>query len=297
MYRGIKKVFLIVLILAAGNLFALDLTFIGGTGNFSFDSSLTAPIGGINDFKGKFYPLATITVADQITDTFGYTATAGRDPLLRNTISSEMTIDGGFIKLSVGPLFSVFNSWSSYIRPGVTTSLGLQFAGYFFINLRGGATFGSSMENTYALETSRIALGFWLPNLVGTISFTTKKFSEFKTSLIQDELLRISYRTDIYAKNSPYTVSIDMGYQALKRSYTGVGEDLMRQVFLGIETNIDITGKITLIAGAEIPVFAWGKVPLMRAKKSWYFEAFAGITWKIQKRDQHYSPMEVLEEE
>ena len=279
-----KRYFLVFAVLLTGRLFALDLTVIGGVGNFSFDNSSENPIGA-GDFKGHYYPLGRITVTDQISDTFGYSATAERDPLLRNVLSCEMTINAGFFKLSVGPLFSLFNSWKTYIRPGVSTSLGLEFPGIFFINLGGSATFGSILENDYGLETSRIALGFWLPNLLSTLSLTTGKFNSFDSAYIKDQLLRISYRADIHAKNVPFTVSIEMGYQSLKRSYDSAADDVARQVYLGFETDISIKPNFALIFGTEIPVFVWCVPDMERAKGRWFFRAFTGFNWTIEKKE------------
>ncbi|MCL1928332.1 MAG: hypothetical protein FWG07_06030 [Treponema sp.] len=283
-----KKYLLITVVCLTSKLFALDLTVIGGLGNFSFNTSSENAIG-TGQFKGSFYPLAIVNVEDQLSDTFGYTATAERDPVLRNVVSCEMTINTGLLNLSVGPLFSLFNTGKTIIRPGVSTSLGVEFPGIFFINLKGGATFGSSMENDYGLETSSISLGFWIPNLLNTFSVTSSKFSEFNTILIQDELFRASYRADIHAKNAPYMVSIEMGYQSLIRSYEMLYEDTIRAVFLGFETNIILKPQFILIIGAEMPIFVWGKTPLERAKDRWFFRAFTGFKWNIQKQNEDFA--------
>ena len=282
MGREIKKIFLVVIILLGSRLFAQDLTIIGGVGNFSFDPASDSFIGA-GEFSGHFYPLGRVSFKDQITTTFGYTAAAERDPILRNILSCEMTINAGIVKFSVGPLFSVFNSWDTYIRPGISASLGLEFPGILFLNFRGGATFGSSMEYDYSLETSRIALGFWLPYMLGTLSMTTNKFNEQGSVFTQDELIRFCFRVDIFVKNIPYTVSVEMGYQTISRSYDSTDKDAMHSAFLGFETNIEVKPNFVIIFGAELPIFVWGEKPLVREKPLWYFRAFTGITWSFEK--------------
>ena len=270
-----------MLIVVSPSLHALDLTVIGGAGNFSFDLSSEEPIGS-GEFKGKIYPLGRITVKDSINETFGYTATAERDPVLRNIISCEMTINAGYFNFSIGPLLSLFNSRDDFIRPGISASLGVEFPGILFITVGGGGTLGSIPENDHTLERGRIALGVWLPNVLSTLSLTGSKFIEADTVTTEDALFRVCYRADVYAKNVPFTVSVEMGYQNLKRTYRDSaqdGEDSIREVFLGFETNISITPKLILIVGAETPVFVWGKSPLTKAKGIWYFRAFTGITW------------------
>ena len=275
--------FLVFVVLLSAKVFALDLTVTGGAGNFSFNTSSSSPLGADN-FKGQFYPMGRITIEDQISDIFGYSATAERDPLYRNVLSCEMTINADFLKLSIGPLFSLFNSWDSFIRPGVSAGMGLEFPGFFFIDVKGGATFGSILEHDFTMETTRIALGVWLPNLLSTLSLTTGKFTENNGILTQDELLRISYRSDIHAKNVPYVFSFEMGYQYLKRSYNNTTEDLIRAVFLGFELDITVRHNLTVIIGAETPIFVWGKDPLERARGHWFFKAFTGFVWTIDKK-------------
>lgn len=293
MIRGVKRGFLLCAVFVtaglACRLYALDLTVIGGAGNYSFDLTAKKPIGD-GEFKGSLYPLGRISLSDRISTTFSYSATLERDPMLRNLLICEMTIESGFFKLSVGPLLGLFSTVETPLKPGVSAGVCLEFPGIIFFDLRGGASFGTIREKgDYSLETSRIAFGFWLPNLVNTLSLTSQRFDVAlsNTLLTGDELLRICNRVDIYAKNIPYTVSIDIGYQVLKRSYDGQsnGEDLFRSVFLGFETAITVRPNFTIRFGAEIPAFVWGKEPLARAKDRWFFQAFAGFTWTIEKTE------------
>ena len=293
MVFGKNKFFLaIIIVLSAAitaPLFALDITVIGGVGNFSFNTDSETPLGPAGkSFKGSFYPLGKLNFQDQITESLGYTATIERDPVLRNILSCEMTMDAGAFSLSAGPLFSVHNPWTTPFRPGISAGMTLQFPGIIFINLWGGSTFGSAMENDYSLETGRIALGVWLPNLISTFSLSTKKFSESDSSsasFIQDELFRVSYRADIHEKNVPYTISIEMGYEKLTRSYFGVADDVIRGIFLGAEININVIPRLALVFGAEVPVYAWGKSPLEKGENSFFFQAFTGFRWTSDKAD------------
>ena len=287
MMRGIKKGFLFIAVFLTAGLHALDITVIGGVGNMSFDTASENPLGS-GEFKGNFYPLVRLTVSDQISDSIGCSATLERDPVLRNTLSCDMIIESGFLKLSVGPLFGLFSTWQTPVKPGISAGICFEFPGIIFIDLKGGASFGTIREKgDYTMELSRIALGFWLPNLVNTISITNHRFTMAKTSSLttEDELFRVCNRIDIYAKNIPYTISIDMGYQSLKRSYDGTanGEDLIRAVFLGFETAITIKPSFIFHLGAEVPVYIWGKEPLTRADKHWCFQAFTGFTIVINK--------------
>ena len=282
---GKKASLLLLLFFLTGNLFALDLTVMGGAGNFSFDTASKNPIGkGV--FKGDYYPLGLISVEGEITETFGYTIRFERDPLLRNVFSPEINIAADFIKFSAGPLFSLFASTEVPVKPGISAELDMEFPGILFLNFRGGTTFGTTdKKGDSTLVTSRIALGFWLPNLVNTFSVSRSVFNLAMSDTIhtKDELLRFCYQANLYEKNAPYTVFLDMGFQVLRRDYGDLGEDIIRSLFVGFETIITVKTNFDIRFGAEIPIVSWGKDPLETANMLWLSKAFAGFTWTIEK--------------
>ncbi|GHV84490.1 hypothetical protein AGMMS50230_00980 [Spirochaetia bacterium] len=287
-----KFVFLGVIFLLAGHfktgsLFGLEFSAIAGAGNLAFENSSKNPIGK-GDFNGSLYPLGQIGLTDQLSTLFSYSVTLERDPLLRTVLTGLMELEADYFSLSVGPLFGLFTTREYPLKPGISARVGFNLPGIFFVNLEGGATFGRVRKTgDYYIETGRAALGFWLPNLISTLSVSRQKFTLAPQDLLttEDELLRFCYRADIFAKNVPYTVSVDMGYQILKRSYDGLanGQDTFRAAFLGFETNITVLPSLIIRFGAEIPVYAWGKDPLTKAEGAWFFRAFAGFTWMAHK--------------
>jgi hypothetical protein len=289
----IKKVLPIccILLLPGSLLFALDFSVIAGAGNFSFNTRAEEPLG-TGDFSGSVYPFGRATVTDTISKIIAYSVSLERDPVLRNTLSGEVTVTAGFLSFSVGPLFGLFSTWESPLKPGIAAGIGLDFPGIIFASIRGGATFGSLYEKgDYTLETGGITLGFWLPHLVNTFSMTTKKFSMFRTDtlLTEDHLLRFCYRAEIYSKGVPYTVFIDMGYQILSRSYDDPqvsGKDTFHALFLGFEAALTVRPLFTVLFGVETPVYSWGQVPLTRADHAWFIQGFAGFKWTIEKKSE-----------
>ncbi|MDR1308048.1 MAG: hypothetical protein LBK74_10810 [Treponema sp.] len=297
----IRRVFLTgVLLFSGGLLFGLDLSAVMGGGNLSFNPREDEPLGS-GEFTGHPYPFGRIVLTDRVSETLGYSVSLERDPVLRNTLNGELRVTAGLFSFSLGPLFGLFDTRENPLKPGVSAGIGVDLPGIIFASLRGGAVFGSLHEKgDYTLETGSIALGFWLPNLINTLSFTAKQFTLFQAEdlLTEDELLRFCYRVEIYSKNVPYTVSIDMGYQTLIRSYDGPlvrEKDTYHALFLGFETALTIRPLFTLLFGAEIPVYSWGKAPLTRGDHAWFVRGFAGFRWTIEKKEK--APVQVEETE
>jgi hypothetical protein len=285
----IKKVFLTCALLLFGVcLFSLDLSAVAGAGNLSFNTLSEEPLGN-GEFNGYPYPFGRIALTDVVSETLGYSVSLERDPVLRNVLNGELRITAGLFSFSLGPLFGLFDTRESPFKPGVSAGIGVDFPGIIFASLRGGTIFGALRETgDYTLETGAVTLGFWLPNLVNTLSFTAKKFSLLQAGalLTEDELFRFCYRAEIYSKNVPYTVFIDMGYQTLIRSYDGplVNEkDTYHTFFLGFEAAITVRPLFTLLFGAEMPIYSWGKLPLARGDHAWFVQGFAGFRWTIGK--------------
>jgi hypothetical protein len=276
-----KKFYLLVTrLLLASVLFAADLTVIGGAGNYSFDKKAESSIGA-SDYKGHLLPMGRIATTGMISDFISYSAAVERDPILKTIVGGELGIEAGYLTISAGPLFGIFNSREAPLRPGFSAGIGLEFPGIIFFNLRGGAVLGAMQEKgDYTAETTSFSLGFWLPNLINTISVNSKKYSVYQTSALvtTDELLRFCYRFQVHAKPEPYTVAIDMGYQILSRSYSDTGEkDVLNSIFIGFETAITVKPLLTIVFGAEVPI-AWGD-----NGSTMFIQGFAGFIWTLEK--------------
>ena len=119
-------------------------------------------------------------------------------------------------------------------------------------------------------------------------NFTLRKET---TLLIEDDLVRYYFRADAFKKNFPYTMTVDIGFQNLKRSYTSMGvsgtevvqttiTDEFKTIFVGVEGTFTINPGMKLILGAEMPVYSWSVRPMQEAPKDTiFFEARMGISW------------------
>ncbi|MDR0585885.1 MAG: hypothetical protein LBG26_01465 [Treponema sp.] len=287
----IKKILLcaVFCLSAVLRLGGLELTVLGGLGNFSFDTKSTSPAGN-GEFEGTLYPFALIRLDETVSDSLEFSGVIERDPVLRNRLRAEAKISSGLFTVSAGPVLGLFNSAESVIRPGVQAGIRFDLPGIIFAALDAGSTFGSSdSKGDYEARHGRLELGFWLPNIVNTISISEKSYDsrEKKNLDVRNNILRYQYSADIYAKNVPFRVLLNLGYEILARSITDHAaftfeEDLYNIIFLGAETSFNVKPNLSLIFGAETPVYSWGKKPLTKKDKLVLFEAYAGFTYTIK---------------
>ncbi|MDR2144051.1 MAG: hypothetical protein LBP29_06755 [Treponema sp.] len=269
----------------------MELTVLGGLGNASFDTKSTSPMGN-GEFEGTLYPFVRMRLDETVSDSVEFSGTMERDPILKNRLGAEAKISAGLFAVSAGPVLGLFNSGESVIRPGVQAGITFELPGIVFAALNAGSTFGSpESEGDYEARHGRLELGFWLPNIVNTLSISEKNYdSREKENLdVRNKILRYHYSADVYAKNVPYRVVLNLGYQTLTRSIVNraaftVEEDVYNIIFLGAETSFNVRPNLRLIFGGETPVYSWGKKPLTKKDKLILFEAYAGFTYTIERR-------------
>ncbi|MDR0623766.1 MAG: hypothetical protein LBG10_04985 [Treponema sp.] len=278
-------------VIMPGPLHALDLRFFGGMGNLSFDSERETSLGAEGKrFEPTLYPFGLISLEGEYSGLVDYKAAFERDPVLRNRVLASVGFTFSFLRLEFGPVMGLFNTGEQAISPGIAAALKLQFPGIIFGSLQGASTIGSLalFPGDFIQETGEIAIGFWVPHVVCTLSISDKSFTERKTGelLVKDEHIRYQFRADVFTKNMPYTIRVDLGYQSLKRSYSADGmkseTDELKSVYAGFEGTYRITPDFQLILGAEMPVYAWGEKPFKGPeRKTLMYQFHAGFAWTL----------------
>jgi hypothetical protein len=274
-----------ILLIVPGTVFTVDLTIRGGAGNMAFDPEETASLGGRGEgFSPRPYPIALVQAAGEYSSLISYSMAIERDPILRNRLTTNFGFTLGFIRLDVGPFMGFFNSWERIITPGISAGVTLEWPGILFGALGAGSTIGSGIRSygDYTQETGSAVLGFWVPHVVNTLGVNLKRFTKQvdDTLITEDEWLRYHLRAEVFTKNVPYTVLVDMGYQTLKRSYftpLQTETDTLKSVFLGFETTFRINSIVKIILGAEMPVYSWGEASLKNPRDVVLYQAHTGI--------------------
>jgi hypothetical protein len=285
MYCAIKKSMLLVSVFCllvlcrspGGKLSALDLEVSGGLGNLAFDREDSSSRSAANKaFAPHIFPLALVRVSGEYRG-LAYHAAFERDPLMGNRLSAAVRGELDFLFLEAGPFTGLFNTEKQPVNPGLSAALGMVFPGIAFVQAGGMSTLGNTLDarGTYSQLSGDISAGFWVPYVVCSLNVSTRNntLRQEGNLLVEDETVRYFFRAEVYTKNVPYTIRLDLGYQSLRRSYTTEGvaggnlvkdtqEDEVKSFYAGIEGTYTIRPGLKLLLAGELPVYFWGVRPL-----------------------------------
>ena len=276
--------------------FSLDLELIGGLGNLAFDQDLSSALSYQGKaFDPELFPLVLARFSGEYMD-LHYNAGFERGPLVRNRLFVNLKLERDYFSIELGPFMGLFNSLSPLLNPGLSAGLSGGVPGIVFARINGSSTLGgiTDIPGSYSQSTADISAGFWAPYAICSLNMSIRNFTfRQQNRLIEDELTRYFFSTDVYTKNVPFTIKIDLGYQSLTRSYNSKEvsgtkivnkseTDAYKSVFIGLEGTYTFSPKLKFLLGGEMPVFSWGERPMKDPSKSTLlFQARAGVIWTI----------------
>lgn len=303
MKRTFIAAFFILLSLAPG-VFSIELELRGGLGNLAFDQDRTVALGD-DAVKGRFspnlYPLILARFSGEYRG-FGYSAGFMRDTLIKNRLYSNFRAEFDYFFLEAGPFVGLFNSRKIPVNPGLSAAMGFMVPGAVFISLEGASTLALPMEikGYYYQNNGGVSAGFWVPNVICSVNLVTRNHIEREQAnlLIENNQTRWFFRADVFAKNFPYTIKVDLGFQDLKRSYitqkvsgtdivNDTQTDELKSIFMGFDLTYTASQSLKLLLGAEMPVYSWSARPMKDPKKgAFFFRAWAGIGWTFPAKGE-----------
>ena len=285
----------LIILAAAPGLFSLSLELTAGLGNFSYDQDRTTALSDDavkGSFSPNFFPLALARFSGDYRN-IAYSAGFEKDPLAKNRVFMNVKTDFDFFFLEAGPYVGLFNTKQLPFNPGLSASMGFSFPGIVFINVSGASTLGPIMDVTgyYYQNKGGLSAGFWVPYVVCSVNISSENFTtrEKDTLLIKNSLAKYFFRADVFTKNIPYTIRVDLGFENLSRSYTSQDisggslikdseTDEFKSIFMGLELIYTFTPAFKILLGGEMPVYSWGNRPMQNPPKGVIlFEARAGI--------------------
>lgn len=278
-------------------LFSMDLKLIGGFGNLSFDNDRTTAISAeAGKFEPVFFPLALAQLSGDFNN-LSCSVGFEREPLMRNRLFANIRADLEYFYIEAGPTLGLFNSSKLPLSPGISAGLGLIIPGIIFIEAGGSSTLGILMDVTdnYFQRSGALSAGFWAPYVVCSLNISTSSFTcrEQVNLLIEDELARYFFRADVYTKNIPFTIRVDLGFQNLSRSYVSqiingdviendTEKDVFKSIFMGLEGTYTFSPELKFLLGGEIPVHSWGVRPMKEPSRStFFFQVWTGVIWTL----------------
>jgi len=243
---------------------ALEFEITGGVNNMTYHPDrVTAHRQSTNYTQFKEYPFGfgDFILRDELSSKMGYRIQASRDNILRNSLSGLITTDADYLNVEFGPFISINDDFE---KPdfGFAGRLEVGYPGVIFLAISGSSSIGSQYEfmSQNKRETAEVRLSFWSEHLIPSFSANTKIYTRNPETFffLRDELFRLQFSTEVYAKTSPVTLRFDAGWQTLSRSYKrGVTEivDELSSVFIGVEAKWQVSKPWRLIAGFEIPLY------------------------------------------
>ena len=282
---------------------ALEIEGVLGVGNMNFDPEDSGGESIVNELsylgylnlKGDFFEKAEYNVRFE------------RDSFFKNTISAKFSIDLDYLYMEFGPFLGIWDepglSFSDRISggfdspdAGIMGGVKLAYPGVVFMGLKGSSTLNfqrGSMGNNFR-ESAEINVGFWLPHVIPTFSASIKTFTRPSDDIITHyELTRLWASADIFAKNIPLLLRVDFGWEILKRSAENnhteelLDEHELWAMFAGVQARWQVSKPWRLIAGMEIPIFAWTEKPPPAKNLSknlfFYYQFYAGAAWTYLK--------------
>lgn len=287
-------VFVLIFFQGAGRAAALEFEAVAGAGNMVFDPAAEHSLGVHNEtFQPPNLVLGHFSLAGKLSDTIEFDLRIERDLLLLNRVQGLIGMDTEYLDFKIGPVMGPFNTEEKPLGAGISAGFLLEYPGVVFAALSGSALgYETVFSGDYVQNTVEASAGFWIPHVVFILSMNTKLFTRRMNDLllVRDELTRYGFSADVFSKNVPYTIRIDMGYQTLKRSYIpgsagSSDSDIIKSLYLGFEGTWRVRGPLKLILGLEMPVFSWAEQPLKSpGRETVLYSAHAGISWTFKDR-------------
>lgn len=291
--KNLTRALAAFVLLASGP--ALQAVEIGGAfqaGNLGFTSDREATdlaFDGLDFFYG-----GSLSVEHRFSDSLSLKGGFYRDLILRNVAYSLLTYSLDYLSIGVGPFFGTFNSTGTVLKSGLTTYVRLELPGVVFVQLRADNSLAARLVETgdYIQERNDIALGFYVRNAICSLSLGSRKFTQQRSSALEvvDSLTDYSFQADIFQKNAPLRLVLNLSYRSLSKTFLDGATDpvhTLNSIVVGAETDIRTAPYLHLLLGVEASVYTFGQGELLGLSNpgpgGFLFNAQAGFRLDLAK--------------
>ncbi|MCK5672822.1 MAG: hypothetical protein KAH95_05575 [Spirochaetales bacterium] len=233
--------------------------------DISFDKTDTVPV---SSFSGTYYPWGiSVFGNDEISDDMSLKAGIFYDPVLRYTTYTLFEYQHEFFKLGVGPFFGIFNTPGTILKSGISTSVRVEIPGLLYASLKADSSIGSRFVKVgdYIQEFNEIAVGYYIPNAICSVSLTSKSFVTKQTSSLEvdDSFREYAFKVDMFQKNVAFRAMLSFAYQTLTRTYLDTDfststENTLNSLILGTNFTFQLADGFSLITNLESNVYSFG---------------------------------------
>jgi hypothetical protein len=204
------------------------------------------------------------TARDQLSDDLRLEISYAHDFVLRNTLLTRLAYAGDYFSFVVGPFFGVFNSPTSLIQSGLSTTVEVLVPGILSVRLRSDSSLGGRLviPGDFVQERNELAVGFYTANVIPTVYTCAKRYTHLTASGEQtDTQTAYGIRADIFQKNVPYRISLDFAYQDTARRYAEETTVLHEfgAVVLGLRLSVDIGESVAAVVDLDSSIYTFGR--------------------------------------
>ncbi len=293
--KNYKKIFyfsVILFVLLAGRIYAVDIGAVFRIGNLAFQPD--RPETSTTFSGDKLLYGFSLYASSPITDTFSFESGFFNDSILRNISYTIFKYREKFISLGVGPFFGFFNAASTILKSGISTSVQLELPGIVFINFRSDSTIGGRLieSGDYIQERNDVSLGFYIRNAISSINLLSKKFVQKKSDSLEtvDSLTEYAFKTNIFQKNIPYRITIAFVYQILSKIFIETAttkKHTLDSIIIDTQFDMNITDYIQFTTQLQSSIYTFGQDELLGISNpgpgGYLFKLNTGIKINIDK--------------
>jgi hypothetical protein len=264
---------------------ALELTALAGTVSFKPDIGASSGGGPL----ASWHFIGNLGVSQEFGSNFNFDVNLEHHPLLLNRVIARIGFASEYLSLSGGGYLGALNSPISAVSPGITfeaeaAKQGIIFGNFRFDTVLGADPLGSS--GSYAQEHTKLRAGFWVPNVIVSLNALSWIYRENRESaIVTNKWVQYFFSADVYKKNVPYRIRVDLGYETLTWDISRSSGDkyVFKALFVGAEYYCRFNPAISITVGAEVPVYSWEVENFAGtgSKATELFSFRAGLTWTL----------------
>ncbi len=214
---------------------------------------------GSNSIQSLPFVFGNLSAKGDITKNIGFKAAFARDAFMQNSVSGMVMANSDYLNVEFGPFIGITDK-PAQVDFGVMGKMQLAYPGIVFLVFSGEASLGSQFVSSDSSDREKIeaAIGFWLPHVIPSFTFTSKNYTIYNEgSIEQNKLLRLRGSVDFFGKTFPITLRIDAGYEEIDFSHNDGSVETsggLSAVFTGFEAKWRVAPQFIITAGFEVPI-------------------------------------------
>jgi hypothetical protein len=232
-------------------------------GNIGFTparASTDATYAGADYFAG-----ANLSLRQDMGSGIRIEAAAERDLITGDSFSAMLQYKAEYFRIGLGPYLGLVNSTPNFLRPGLSTLLGVEYPGVVFLTLRTDNSQGTqaTTADVSSAQNNEIRLGFYVrDSAICSLGFSYAQFASIQGGTQQvDSLTAYTFDVKVFEKNVPYRLDFNFAYQVLLRQYLdGITNPShgLNSVMAGLGVDVVISPSFALLFGFRTSVWSFG---------------------------------------